>query len=535
MDELLVAGLLHTLDPARPRAEAALIRGGRFAVVGSRDACARAAGPSARLVELGEGCATPGLADAHGHLLHLGRALVEVDLSGARSEAACVARVAERARETPAGNWIRGGNWDQTLWPEARFPTLDALSRAVPDHPVALSRVDVHALWVNARALEECGISRATQDPPGGRILRRDGGAPAGVLIDNAGDLVSSRIPRPRPAETEALVLRAARAVALLGITSVHDACVGPELGEVLRGLAARDALPLRVSAMLDGQVTTSDAQLDDQMARWSGAPAVGLLTVPAVKLFADGALGSRGAALLEPYEDDAGNTGLFITPPDVLRERILRVARKGFSPAVHAIGDAACRAVLRAFVEVARAGLAGVRPRVEHLQILRPEDAPLLRASGAVASMQPVHATSDGRWAEERLGRGTPRQRGAYAWRQAKEAGAVLAFGSDFPVEGADPLQGIYSAVARRLAGAAPDAPAWMPEQRLDRPEALHAFTAGAAYAERAENRRGRIQAGYDADLTLFGRDLLGVPEAEIPRVPIAGTVVAGRLQERG
>lgn len=535
MDELLVTGLLHTLDPVRPRAGAALIRAGRFAAVGSREECARAAGPAVRFLDLGKGCATPGIADAHGHLLHLGRALVEVDLSGARTEAECVARVAERARETPRGQWIRGGNWDQTLWPAARFPTLDALSLAVPDHPVALTRVDVHALWANARALAECGISRATIDPPGGKILRRDGGAPSGVFIDNAGELVSTRIPRPPPAEMAALVLRAARAVSRLGITSVHDACVGPELGEVLRGLAARDELPLRVSAMLDGQITASDAQLDDQMARWSETPEVGLLTVPAVKLFADGALGSRGAALLEPYEDDPGNTGLFITPPEVLRARILRVARRGFTPAVHAIGDAACREVLRAFAGLARAGLAGVRPRAEHLQVLRPEDAQLLREASAVASMQPVHATSDGRWAEERLGRGTPRQRGAYAWRQAKDAGAVLAFGSDFPVEGADPRQGIYSAVARRVAGAAADAPAWMPEQRLDRLEALHAFTAGAAYAERAEHRRGRIRAGYDADLTLFGRDLLGVPEEEIPRVPIAGTVVAGRILRLG
>jgi predicted amidohydrolase YtcJ len=283
---------------------------------------------------------------------------------------------------------------------------------------------------------------------------------------------------------------------------------------------------------MLDGQVTASDAQLDDQLALWSQTPELGRLSVRAVKLFADGALGSRGAALLEPYEDDSGNTGLWTTPLSHLRARILRVARAGFDPAVHCIGDAACREVLRAFVELRRAGMADTRPRAEHLQLLRPEDVPLLRESGAVASMQPTHATSDGRWAEERLGHGTPRQRGAYAWRQAADAGAVLAFGSDFPVEGADPRAGLYSAVARRLAGAPTEAPAWMPEQRLSRLETLRAFTSGAAFAERAEHRRGMLRAGYDADLTLFGRDLLAIPEAEIPSIPIRGTIVAGGLE---
>ena len=394
MAELLVTGVLHTMDPRRPRAQAALVRDGRFVRVGARDECAAAAGPSVELLDAGEGCATPGLADAHGHLFHLGRALIDVDLSGAASEEECVARVAERARETPRGQWIRGVNWDQTRWTPRAFPTLDALSVAVPDHPVALTRVDVHALWANARALAECGISRATPDPPGGKILRRASGVPSGTLIDNAGDLITSRIPRPRPAQMEALVLRAARAVVKLGVSSVHDACVGPELGEVLRTLAAKDALPLRVSAMLDGQVTASDAQLDDQLALWARTPEVGRLSVRAVKLFADGALGSRGAALFESYEDDSGNTGLWLMEPDDLAERIALVAAAGFQPSVHCIGDRACAMVLEAFAKVPR----GLRPRAEHLQILRARDVPLLKKSGAIASMQ-----SATRWCNSR------------------------------------------------------------------------------------------------------------------------------------
>ena len=540
MSELLVTGVLHTMDPRRPRAEAALIREGRFVRVGTRDECAALAGPTAELVIAGdatgvaEGCATPGLTDAHGHLVLLGRALVEVDLSSARSEAECVARVAERASETPRGQWIRGGNWDQTRWPAGRFPTLDALSAAVPDHPVALTRVDVHALWVNARAFAECGITRATPDPAGGKILRRDGGAPSGVLIDNASELIASHIPALKAEELSVLLLRAAREVVRSGITGVHDACVGPQLAEVLRGLAGSDALPLRISAMLDGQVTTSDAQLSEQLALWSSTPEVGRLTVRTVKLFADGALGSRGAALLEPYEDDSGNSGLFVTPPEMLRARVLAVARAGFQPAVHCIGDRACREVLRAFALMSRAGFSALRPRAEHLQILRAGDAALLREGNVTASMQPVHAVSDGRWAEERLGRGTVRAAGAYAWRQAAEAGAVLAFGSDFPVESPDPRAGLYAAVARKLTGAPLDAPAWMPEQRLSREEALRAFTTGAAWAERAEHRRGMIREGYDADLTIFGRDLLAIPEADLPAIPIAATIVAGRIEYR-
>jgi predicted amidohydrolase YtcJ len=248
------------------------------------------------------------------------------------------------------------------------------------------------------------------------------------------------------------------------------------------------------------------------------------------VKLFADGALGSRGAKMFDPYADDPATTGLWITSPDDLRARIARVSAAGYQPCVHAIGDRACAETLEAFL--AAPGARPLRPRVEHLQLLRPRDAHLLRKSGAVASMQPTHATSDGAWAEARLGRGTERQRGAYAWRQALDAGATLAFGSDFPVESLDPRKGLASAVLRTPESSASP---WMPEQSLTLVEALRAFTVGAAWAEHAESRRGAIRVGFDADLTLFGRDVFGVPVAVLPEVPLLGTVVGGRLVHQG
>jgi hypothetical protein len=322
----------------------------------------------------------------------------------------------------------------------------------------------------------------------------------------------------------EANLLRGLRAAARVGLTSVHDAGVDGDMLEVYRKLAADDRLPVRVYAMLDGQQPLE--KLAAQMELWRRTPEVGRLTVRAVKLFADGALGSRGAKLFEAYSDAPDTSGLWVTPPEELRRRIARAAGAGYQPCVHAIGDEACAEVLSSFA--ASPELRALRPRVEHLQLLRPRDAPLLRAAGAIASMQPSHATSDAPWAETRLGRGTERQKGAYAWRQALEAGAVLAFGSDFPVEPMDPRPGLRSAVARSPDGRS----AWMPEQRLTREEALRAFTAGAAFAEHAERRRGMIREGYDADLTAFERDILSVAIDELPDVAIAATVVGGRVE---
>jgi len=521
MRDVLVVGRIDTLDPARPLAEAVLVRGGKIACVGAEAECARGAERGA--IRIRAGSALPGLVDAHGHVQGLGRSRREASCLGAPSEEACAARAGERARASAPAAWIRGGGWDQNRWPGGRFPSAATLTRAVPDHPAILSRVDGHASWVNARALEAAGIGPGAPDPPGGKILRGPDGRPTGILIDAAQDLVTGKIPAPSAAEIEEELLTGLRELAALGLTEVHDAGVRPAVLDVYRRLAAEDRLPIRVYAMIDGEVALP--ALEAELARWKGAGDLGRLTVRAVKLYADGALGSRGAALHEDYTDDPGNRGLLLTPPDVLRAKVRAVAAAGLQPAVHAIGDRAVSIALDVFE--AAGDLRALRPRIEHLQIILPRDVPRLVAAGAIASMQPVHAASDGPWVPARLGAGTERYRGAYAWRTVLRAGAPLAFGSDFPVEDADPRAGIAAAEERRSR----DGKRFTPEQRLTREEALRAFTAGAAYAAFAEGRRGMIREGFDADLTVLAEDVRAGPAGRIRTNRVTHTLVGGSL----
>jgi predicted amidohydrolase YtcJ len=520
--DLLVVGRIHTLDPDRPLAEAVLARGCRIVAVGTERECSRAARPGARRVHLGRGAALPGLVDAHGHVVLHGRSLVEVDCRGARSAAECAARAAEAARALPPGRWVRGRGWDETRFVDPRPPDAGLLTAAVPDRPVVLERVDGHAAWVNARALAMTRICLGTPDPPGGRIHRDAAGRPTGILVDRAQDLVLARIPCPSEAEIEDAILRSLGELAALGITAVHDAGVPMPALPVLRRLAEADRLPVRVEAMLDG--TAEPALLREAMADWKGARDLGRLAVRAVKLFADGALGSRGAALLEPYTDEPEGRGHLLLDPEDLRDRVREVVAAGWQPAVHAIGDRACREVLRAFAEAGDACRA-LRPRIEHLQILHPDDVPLLATTAVVASMQPVHCVSDAPWVPARIGPG--RARGAYAWRTAARAGAVLAFGSDFPVESPDPRLGLQAAETRRSR----TGEVFHPDEVLGRGEALAAFTRGPAWAVFAEGRRGMIREGRDADLTAFAEDVLAVPADELPSAPVALTVVGGRV----
>ncbi len=525
--DLLVVGILHTLDPARPRAEALLARDGRVVKLGSAATCRAEARAGARVLETGRGCALPGLADAHGHVVWHARALTEVDCRGARSAEEVAASVAARALTAPPGSWIRGRGWDESGWSGAALPEKTVLDAAAPAHPVALDRRDGHALWVNTAALAEAGLGPGSADPPGGRMVRRAGGELTGVLIDAAQEAVRERLAAPSVAELTRLIAAGLADLARLGLTSVHDAgCTSSVLRAYAR-LAAAGELPLRVYAMVEG--SQKEGPLAAELARWSAEPEVGRLTVRAVKLFADGALGSRGAALLEPYADAPSERGLFLIPPEELLGRLRAIAHAGFQPAVHAIGDAACRAVMTALAALARElPIAALRPRLEHLQIVRPGDLSLLAGTGAVASMQPIHAVNDAAWVASRLGEHSPALRGAYAWRQAVDAGLPLALGSDFPVESADPRLGLHAAVTRRPAGAAE---AWQPAERLTREEALRGFTQGAAWASFAEARRGVLREGLDADLTLLGEDLLAVEDDALPDLPVLATVVAGEV----
>jgi predicted amidohydrolase YtcJ len=366
---------------------------------------------------------------------------------------------------------------------------------------------------VNQTALDAAGITKKTKDPPGGRIMRGDANdEPTGVLVDNAADLVASKVPPPTDVEIERAIVTAMERLVKVGITNVHDAGVDRRTLAIYRKLASEDRLPIRIDAMLDGQQSIDGLRND--MKEWKNAPAIGMLTVRAVKLYADGAMGSRGALMFEPYADEPTTSGLPVTAPDELKRRIAEIVREGFQPAVHAIGDRGCAETLQDFIDAK-----APRPRIEHLQVLRPSDMRLLVESHAVASMQPTHATSDAPWAEARLGHGTERQKGAYAWRSVLQAGVPLACGSDFPVESIDPRVGIFAAETRE----------WMPEQRLTREEALRCFTSGAAYAEGAESHRGKIAVGYDADVTVFGEDAMTVPD--VRALAVKAVIVGGRV----
>jgi predicted amidohydrolase YtcJ len=464
-------------------------------------------GPATRVIDLRGRTVVPGLADAHLHLTSLGARRLGVDLAGAGS----IADVRERVRRAVAGRprseWILGGGWDQNRWGASGFPTASDLDGVSPEHPVVLHRIDGHALWANSRAMQLAGVDAGTRAPAGGEVIRRDG-KPTGVFIDNAMELIDAKVPSLTPAQVRSSLLSAQWECLAAGLTQVHDMGVSRAELEALRELDRRGELRLRVYALLDGGDPALPALLR------AGRIAGSRLTVRGVKLFVDGALGSRGALLLAPYSDDPGNSGLFVTRPEVLEARIRAAGRAGFQVATHAIGDRANRIVLELYERVLGPGARAARPRVEHAQVLAPEDLGRFSRSGIIASMQPTHATSDGPWAGKRLG--TARLDGAYAWRSLLASGAVIAAGSDAPVEEVSPVAGLQAAIAR---------PGWPPAQRMAPLEALAAFTVGAAYASFREHEAGRVAPGYLADLTVLDRSPL-TAGARVELTIIAGSV---------
>ena len=528
-DLLFEGGVVYTSAEAQPRRASIVVGEGKVLFVGEPAKARKRAG-KARRVDLKGAVVFPGWADAHLHLLDIGKASEIADLRGAANAEDAAQRLAKAAAGLPPGAWVEGDGWDQNLWPGKEFPDARSLNRAVPDRPVASSRVDGHALWVNEAALRAAGIESSTRDPEGGRILRRPDGSPSGVLIDNAMELVSKVVPVPSAADRERWFLAGAATCARAGLTEVQDASgYGAESVAALERLAARGVLPIRVYAT----VSPDAKDLPGFLARGARIGGPGdFLTVRAVKAYADGALGSRGAALLADYADESGRRGLLVTPPDRLAE-IARDARKaGWQLWIHAIGDRGNRIALDAFEQAAEsipeAPEGSRRPRIEHAQVVAPEDFPRFPRLGVIASVQPTHATSDMVWAEDRLG--PSRITGAYAWQKLRKAGALLAGGSDAPVESERPLLGFYAAVTRQDASGKPPG-GWRLNEALSRREALALFTSDAAFAAFEEKWRGRIEPGYAADFTILARDPLTVPETEIPRIPVSMTVVGGRI----
>ncbi len=516
---------VYTADPDQPTAEALAVRGGRLLMVGDSDAL-RAAYPDARHLDAEGRAVVPGLIDAHAHLMGLGESLLRADLVGTSSVDNVIDRLEAfvEANDLPAGAWLTGRGWDQNDWGgPGGFPTRADLDAAFPDRPVYLVRIDGHAAWANTAALEAVGLERlrTMDDPEGGAIRRDEDGTPTGILVDAAMNLVEEKVPAPSEAEQERALELALAEMARYGLTGVHEA--GLDLATIARyrRFIADGRMTARVYGMIGGRGATFDRLCAD-------GPLLGdRLTVRAVKYYIDGALGSRGAALLAAYTDDPGNTGLLLQQPDAFRDNVRAAMTCGFQVNTHAIGDRGNRLVLDTYAAVMDdLGRTPGRHRIEHAQILAPDDLPRLADLGIIASVQPTHATSDMPWAGDRLGE--DRLAGAYAYKSLLDSGARLALGSDFPVEQVDPLLGFYAAVTRQDASGMP-AGGWRPAERLTRMEALRGFTLDAAYAAFQEADLGSLTPGKLADFVVLSRDIMQVPDAEILDAEVVATYVGG------
>lgn len=546
-DTLYVNGTIYTMDGNNSVAEALAVRGDKIVMVGSL-AHVRDRVKARQEVDLDGFTVFPGLIDAHAHVISLGIARITVDLVGAASESEAAERVRARARETDPGTWIRGRGWDQNDWPTRRFPHHSVLDRVAPNNPVYLIRIDGHAAWVNKAALEAAGITRETPDPPGGKIIRDASGEATGVLIDEAKSLVTSVLPPPSLKEKEEALETTIRECLSYGLTGVHDMGADMEELDLYRKFADEGRLGIRIYASIGGIGETWDRFREI-------GPVVGYgdnrLTVRSLKLYIDGALGSRGAALIEPYADDPDNRGLTMIADEDLNKAIGDALQAGFQVCTHAIGDRGNNIVLNAYER----GLhefprADHRLRVEHAQILSPDDIPRFKKLGVIPSMQETHCTSDMYWAEARLG--PDRIKGAYAWRSLRETGVVIPGGSDFPVEHPNPLFGIYAGVTRQdHAGIPRNAEdvrrmfqmsasgitdpsnfdgGWYAAQRLTREEAVRSFTSWAAWAGFEEDIKGSLETGKLADFIVVSKDLMTIPAQEILRTEVVMTIVGGQ-----
>jgi predicted amidohydrolase YtcJ len=466
----------------------------------------------------------PGLIDAHGHVLDLGLESVQVQLTGTASLQEAEHKIRAYARANPRRAWLVGGGWNHVIWNLGRFPTAQELDSAVADRPAALDRIDGHAKWLNTKALEAAGITKSTPDPTGGRIERDAAGNPSGVLVDKAMDLVEAVIPKLSEAERLTALRAAMRHMNSVGLTGVGDAGVGADGIASYRTLADQGRLTVRVYAMI------ADTGADFRALSKDG-PLLGYahdrLTVRSVKLFADGALGSRGAALLAPYSDKSEQTGLLFMTNAEMQHKIETALSAGYQVNIHAIGDAANRQVLDAFEAAYRTvGGRALRNRIEHAQVVALSDIPRFKQLDLIASMQPTHATGDMNMAEARIG--PERLKGAYAWRAFLDQGTVIAGGSDFPVESDNPFFGLHAAVTRTDHANQPPG-GWHPEQAMTLLEAFRAFTLAAAYAEHQEQSLGSLEPGKWADFIVIDRDLFKIAPADIWKIRVLETWLGG------
>jgi predicted amidohydrolase YtcJ len=464
----------------------------------------------------------PGLIDAHAHVYGYGLLKNNIDLAGTPSVDDAVAQIATYAASNPHKPWILGRGWNQVLWPVKEFPNAARIDRVVADRPVWLRRIDGHAGWANSATLKIAGIDDNTPDPVGGKIIRDDNGRATGVLVDRAMNLIEKHIPQPEKSDIRAAVRSAIDALLAEGMTGVHDAGIDTDNAEVYLSMADDGELGMRIYAMTGGAGEVLDAIGEPIYAYGNDR-----LEISSVKLYADGALGSRGAAMIEPYSDDPENRGLPFWTQSELDAMVAKANGMGFQVGIHAIGDLGNRMALDSFDRVQGGEPSPLRNRIEHSQIVTLDDIPRFAELGLIASMQATHATSDKNMAEDRIG--PDRILGGYAWRRMLDAGVVLANGSDFPVELSNPFHGLYAAVTRQGRDGEPEG-GWYSDQALSRAEALHSFTLAAAYAARQEDRLGSLEPGKWADFIIIDRDYFTIPASEIDDIVVLETWVGGR-----
>jgi len=539
---LLVNGKIFTADERGSLAQAVAIDGERIIAVGTNDEI-NSRFDAARTIDLGGKLVTPGFNDAHIHFVSGGQALQRVDLNGAQTLEEAKRRIAAKAKELPPGAWIQGRGWDHTLW-GGEWPTRQDLDAVVPNNPVFVQRVDGHVSWANSLALKKAGVTRATEAPAGGEILRDSAGEPTGILKETAAGLVGRVVPDPTRAEASQAVELALQEARRFGLTSIHDNSPY-EIIELYRQLLAQDKLTVRVAEWLNFETPVDRLkQQRDQFAALKIDPLRIRLT--ALKGYVDGTLGSRTAAMLAPFADDPGNSGIPRRAPEELTKMIVERDAAGFQIALHAIGDKANRMALDGFDAALKKRVSEkltgdtsnkshlssegnlLRHRIEHAQVIAPSDYARFRALGVVASMQPSHAISDKRWAQDRLGE--YRVQGAYAWHALRTHNVRVPFGTDWPVEPINPYLGLYAAVTRQSTDGQPPG-GWWPQERLWIQEAIRCYTAEPAYASFEENEKGQIKPGMLADMVIHSRDLLTIKPEEILQTAAVMTIFGGRV----
>ncbi len=531
-DLLLYNGSIYTVDGEFSVSEAVAVRGKRIVGVGKTEDLVKKF-QAKEMLDLRGKPVFPGFIDAHAHFLSLGLSLQILDFVRTVSADQIASMVRDRVRQLKPGRWIRGIGWDQNDWTVKNFPSHKILDAVAPDNPVLLYRIDGHAIWVNRKVMELAGITKQTLEPEGGRILRDAQGNPTGIFIDNAIYLITPIVPTYSADELKEAGVLAARLCARFGLTSVQDMGSGLRdiMGwglrdiEVLKELVTEGNFPVRLYVTVEGSDTTTwNFYLRQGI---EVAFADNMLTVRALKLYADGALGSRGAALIEPYSDEAGNRGLTRTSEDELLRRCLEALDHGFQVLTHAIGDRANHIVLNVYEKALKERQTNDhRLRVEHVQVLDLNDIPRFRELNVIPSMQPTHCTSDMYWAIDRVG--PDRIKGAYAWRSLLDSGVIIPGGSDFPVESPNPLWGIYAAVTRQDHRGWPEG-GWYPDQRMTIEEAIRSFTIWAAFGAFEENLKGSIEPGKLADLVVLSKDIVTIAPREILTTEVLMTMVGG------